>query len=306
VLPKIGRAGARDTSSNGRGKSRRNTKPKVRSGGAKAANWLAAQLRAARHRAGHAVRLAAIGGVALAALIVSLYAITGRLDEAGTELVRNSERQLVQAGFTVDWLDIAGAYRVSPEAVAAAIGARPGAGLSEIDLDAARRALEAEPWVRSARLHRLWPNRLSVVIEERQPHALWQENGVHRVIDERGVVIEAADPADFAALPRVVGAGANTQAGEMIRLLRRHEDIASRVSHLIFVGERRWSLRLVSGGEVQLPQSDPAGAMVLLGRLHADRGVLDYDAQVLDLRNDGELVLRPWPDRAQEAAGRGA
>ncbi len=305
-MPKIGRAGARDTSSDGRGRSRRKTKSKARSASAKTANWFAAQLRAARHRASHAVRLAAIAGVALFGVIIALYAFTGRLDEAGAELARSTERQLIQAGFTVDWLDVAGAERVSHQAIAETIGAVPGAGLGEIDLETARRALEAEAWVRSARLHRLWPNRLSVVIEERQPHALWQADGVHRVIDETGAVIDAADPAEFAALPRVVGAGANVQAGEMLGLLARHEEIARRVSHLIFVGERRWSLRLVNGGEVQLPQADPAGALILLGRLHADRGVLDYDAQVLDLRNEGELVLRPWPDRAQDAAGRGA
>ena len=305
-MPKIRRAGARDTSSDGRGTSRRKPKSRARSSGAKTANWFAAQMRAARHRASHAVRLATIACVALVGLVVALYAFTGRLDEAGGEFARSTARQLVQAGFTVDWLDVAGAERVSHGAIAATIGATPGVGLSQIDLEAARQALEAESWVRSARLHRLWPNRLSVVIEERQPHALWQERGVHHVIDRDGIVIAAADPSEFADLPRVVGVGANVKAGEMIELLLRHEEISRRVSHLIFVGERRWSLRLVSGGEVQLPQSDPAGSLVLLGRLHADRGVLDYDAQVLDLRNDGELVLRPWPDRADAAAGRGA
>ena len=40
--------------------------------------------------------------------------------------------------------------------------------------------------------------------------------------------------------------------------------------------------------------------------MHQARGVLDYDAQSLDLRNEGEMVMRPWPDRVAEAAGRGA
>ncbi|MFW6300089.1 MAG: cell division protein FtsQ, partial [Oceanicaulis sp.] len=65
-------------------------------------------------------------------------------------------------------------------------------------------------------------------------------------------------------------------------------------------------LRLTSGGEVMLPEADPAGALATLAALHEERGVLDFDVQFLDFRNDGEMVIRPWPDRAERAAGRGA
>jgi cell division protein FtsQ len=305
-LSKVGRAGARSSSKGAKASAQRKSKSKSRESGTKTANWVAAQFRAARHRVGAALRLGAIAAAALFGVILSLYAFTGGLDDARAELARSADRQLTLAGFTVDWVDVSGANRLSNDHVAALIGAEPGASLAGFDLEAARQALEADPWIASARLHRMWPNRLAVVIEERQPFALWQENGVHRVIDPTGTVIASADPTDFADLPRVVGEGANVNAGEMVSLLLRHDDIARRVSHLIFVGERRWSLRLVSGGEVLLPQSDPEGALSLLGRMHADRGVLDYDAQILDLRNEGEMVMRPWPDRAAQAAGRGA
>ena len=46
--------------------------------------------------------------------------------------------------------------------------------------------------------------------------------------------------------------------------------------------------------------------LALLAAMHEERGVLDYEAQIFDLRNAGEMVMRPWPDRAAERAGRGA
>ena len=119
-------------------------------------------------------------------------------------------------------------------------------------------------------------------------------------------MIEAADPISFADLPRIVGPGANEGAATIVALLDAHPEIDERTTHALFVGERRWSLRLSSGGEVLLPEADPASALVLLAGMHRARGVLDYDAQILDLRNPGEMVMRPWPDRAAEAAGRGA
>ena len=52
-------------------------------------------------------------------------------------------------------------------------------------------------------------------------------------------------------------------------------------------------------------RSRPASALATLAALHEERAVLDYDVQFLDFRNDGEMVIRPWPDRAA-TAGRGA
>ncbi|MFW5660662.1 MAG: cell division protein FtsQ/DivIB [Oceanicaulis sp.] len=263
-------------------------------------------MRAARHRAGYAIRLVAAAGLVVGGLGLGALALLGRLDDTGAALITFSSEKLAETGYTVAWLDIAGAERLSHDEIAALIGAQPGIGLADIDLAAARDALEAQSWVKSADVLRLWPDRLAVLITERKPRALWQFEEVYRVIDADGVLIEGADPADHLDLPRVVGAGANTGADQILSFVALHPEIAARTDFVIKVGERRWSLRLESNGEVLLPADDPASALATLSALHAERGVLDYDAQIIDLRNTGEMVLRPWPDRAAEAAGRGA
>lgn len=303
-MSKVGRAGVRD-STKGAG-SRRKSKPKAQAANNKAANWAAAQLRAARHRASYALRLGALTAVFLGALAVLVLAVLGRLNETGDAVMAAAQTRLTEAGYTVGWLDVSGAEQLDPATIAELIGARGGAGLAGLDLDAARATLEAQSWVKSAEVLRLWPDRIAVLIEERAPVALWQIEGAHHVIDADGVVITAADPVGFTALPRVVGAGANEGAARITALIAAHEAIDARVTHAIRVGERRWSLRLASGGEVLLPEGDPGGALATLASLHAERAVLDYDVQFLDLRNDGEMVVRPWPDRAERSTGRGA
>lgn len=303
-MSKVGRAGGRDSTKGA--KSRRTSKPKSQPANSRAANWAAAQLRAARHRASYALRLGALTAAFLTALAVLALAVLGRLGETGDVVVAAAQNRLTDAGYTVAWLDVSGAQRLDPETIAALIGVRDGAGLASLDLQAARAALEAQSWVKSAEVLRLWPDRIAVLIEEREPVALWQIEGAHHVIDAHGVVITAADPGAFTGLPRVVGAGANEGAARITALIAAHEAIAARVTHAIRVGERRWSLRLANGGEVLLPQGDPGGALATLASLHAERAVLDYDVQFLDLRNDGEMVVRPWPDRAADSAGRGA
>lgn len=303
-MSKVGRAGVREPSK-GAGSRRRSKPSKVQSPN-RAANWAAAQMRAARHRATYAVRLAALVVLFLTALGAATLFALGRMDETGGAILAAASDTLTETGHTVAWLDLSGARRLDPPAVAALIGAEAGTGLAEIDLSAAREILEAQSWVKTAQVFRLWPDRIAVVIEEREPRALWQFEEVHRVIDADGVVIEAADPAEFAALPKVVGAGANEDADLVWSLVSHHPEIAARTTHAIKVGERRWSLRLMNNGEILLPQDDPASALATLAALHEERGVLDYDAQIFDMRNAGELVLRPWPDRVAEAAGRGA
>lgn len=305
-MPKIGRAGPGDSSKGGRRGARRTSKKTAPKAPKRAANWFAAQMRAARLRMVYAVRLAGLAVAVIAAAIIAIYAAMGRLDEAGGALLASFENNLTRSGYVVEWVDVTGAERLSVEQVAQIIGAQPGAGLADIDLVAAKAALEAQSWVESARIVRLWPDRIVVRLEEREAFALWQLDGEHRVIDPAGVVIEAADPANFAQLPRVVGFGANEGAAAILASIRSHPEIERRTTHALYVGERRWSLRLASGTDILLPEAGFGEALALLAGMHSARGVLDYEAQLLDLRNEGEMVMRPWPDRAAEAAGRGA
>lgn len=301
-MSKLKGAGARDSS---KARRKSNKAPKA-AGGRKLSNWAAAQWRAARNRASYAFKLIfTVFGALLAGTAVILL-VFGQLDDVGGMLAGRAETELEQAGYTLDWLDVAGADRTGVEEIAMAVGAAPGLGLSRVDLNAAREAIQSLSWVKSAEVLRLWPDRIAVLIEERQLYALWQINQTYHVIDAGGAVIDAANPLDFAHLPRVVGEDANREAGSVIGLLELHPDIRDRVTHAIRVGERRWSLRLQSGGDVLLPEDDPASALALLAAMHEERGVLDYEAQIFDLRNAGEMVMRPWPDRAAERAGRGA
>jgi cell division protein FtsQ len=45
-----------------------------------------------------------------------------------------------------------------------------------VDLQRTREAFEAVPWVRSAVVRRVWPDRLAVRLEEHRPVALWQSD----------------------------------------------------------------------------------------------------------------------------------
>lgn len=263
-------------------------------------------MRAARYRAGHALRLAALAMLALLIFLFAVLLMTGRMDDFSTSVRAGLDQRLAQSGFVVEAIDLVGATHVTTQDIVEVLEIDVEQGIVSIDPVDARVRIENLSWVESATVRRLWPNRIGVILTERVPYAVWQHNGYDRVIDRSGAEILSADPVEYAHLPDVVGKGANTTVLDILPFLQARPEVAARVVEAIRVGERRWTLRLESGAEVLLPADNPAEAIATLADLHADRGILDLDAQAFDMRPEDGIVIRAWPDRAAEARSRGA
>lgn len=75
-----------------------------------------------------------------------------------------------------------------------------------LPLDEAKQAFEAVPWVRSAVVHREFPNRLRVQMLEHQPLALWGDEGGSFMLNQQGQVFEGnVDEAETEGMPRFKG-----------------------------------------------------------------------------------------------------
>ncbi len=129
-----------------------------------------------------------------------------------------------------------------------------------MDLAAGRRAFESVPWVRHAIVHRVWPNRLRVQLEEHKPAALWSASAnageaSDQMVNTFGEVFEAnlGDVEDD-ALPTLRGPdGSSAQMLKMIaRLQREFAAMDARVETLELSGRGSWRAELDSGAEVEL------------------------------------------------------
>ena len=102
-------------------------------------------------------------------------------------------------------------------------------------------------------------------------------------------------------MTRISGAGAPRSLARLTAALAPHADILSRLEHARRVGERRWTLELSGGVSVQLPADREGEALLRLARQHEGSRLLDLGAQVIDLRQDGVIALRPNPVTAPAA-----
>jgi cell division protein FtsQ len=250
-----------------------------------------------------AIRLGRIGAHArskwlvLCALLLGSAAVYGAVlggqtTRAYEALAGGFERSAIAAGFGIKKVAVTGQVYATDAAITAALGAGPDTMMLNFDTDAAKTRLESVPWIRHAQVMRLLPSTLQVVIEERTPFAIWQKNGQTYVVDAEGVVLAPAMRDAYAGLPFVVGEGAAKNAATLVAELAGHDDLNKHILAAIRVGDRRWTLKLISGGEILLPDDNVPEALASLAKLNDERRVLERDVASIDLRLLDRITVR--------------
>ncbi|WP_456664107.1 cell division protein FtsQ/DivIB [Bradyrhizobium sp. LB13.1] len=203
------------------------------------------------------------------------------------------------AGFRITSVVINGRKQLSQDEILA-IGSVSGrSSLLFLDADAVRDKLKGNPWIADATVLKLYPGQLMIELTERKAFALWQEAGRLSVIADDGAVLEPYVSRRFLSLPLVVGKGADTQARDFLALLARYPQVNSITKAAIFVGERRWNLRLKDGLDIRLPEQDVGNALAMLSRLDKEDRLFSRDIVAVDLRLPDRLVVQLSEDAAK-------
>lgn len=200
----------------------------------------------------------------------------------------------VQAGFRVAEIFVEGRTRTPRDELLAALQIRRDDPILGLDLKEVRQRLEEISWVKTATLERRLPDEIHIVITEREPVALWQNQGRYYLIDRTGLVV-GGETRDQPGLPLIVGEGAPDHASALLDLLSQEPAIAARVKAAQWVSERRWNLTLAGGEgvvQVRLPEENPEIALQELGQLDREQKLLERAVSVIDLRQPDRLILR--------------
>jgi cell division protein FtsQ len=200
------------------------------------------------------------------------------------------------AGLRVDEVLVVGRRETLGEDLLAALNVARGTPILSVDLVEARDRVMSLPWVKSARIERQLPDALFIEIEERIPLALWQREGSFTMIDQDGDPIHGRTIGRFASLPIVIGDDVPRRASEGLAMLAAEPNLASRVTHLSWIGNRRWSVRIDHGISIELPEIEPAKAWNRLAVIERERGVLNADVNTVDLRLPDQLIFRTTPE----------
>ncbi|MGB8397370.1 cell division protein FtsQ/DivIB [Bradyrhizobium sp.] len=223
----------------------------------------------------------------------------GHVDELFAALSDTRNALANSAGFRITTVAINGRRQLSQDEVLAIGGVNGRSSLLFLDAAVVRDRLKANPWISDATILKLYPGQLKIDIVERSAFALWQQDGRLSVISDDGAVLEPYVSRRFAALPLVVGKGADVRARDFLALLDRYPQVRAVTRAAILVGERRWNLRLRDGLDIRLPENDVGNALAALSKLDREDKLFSRDIVAVDMRLPDRLTVQLSEDAAR-------
>ena len=238
-----------------------------------------------------AITLVAVGCGAAAVIIAESYA-------------QHAERFRISSR---DAIVLTGSENVPRAQVLAAFAGDIGRNVFFIPVDERKRQLEQIPWVRSATVMRLLPNRLGVEVQERSPVAFAQVGSRVMLIDANGVLMEPPVGRAKYSFPVISGTAEaephSTRAARMkiyMRIIQELDSGGARYS------ESLSEVDLSDPEDVKITVADDDGAVLVhLGSENFLERFKTYIAHVqgwrqqfqklssVDLRYDKQVVVNP-------------
>jgi cell division protein FtsQ len=176
--------------------------------------------------------------------------------------------------------------RTSKGEIQAVAGERVRGNFFAVSPAEVRAGLEKLPWVRSASVRRIWPDRLEVALEEHVALARWGDDSLVNSYGER-FFGKTGQP-----LPQFVGPAGTER--EVARRYRRFADIAAPLGapleRVVLTPRYAWQLRLGSGLNIMLGRDADAAE----SRLR--RFVEVYDVALEKMRKNHEYVDLRYPN----------
>lgn len=207
-----------------------------------------------------------------------------------------------QAGLKVEQIEITGLKRMDRMTVYAVALEQNTRAMPAVDLAAVRQRLLRYGWIADAQVSRRLPNTLLVNIVEREPAAVWQDNGRLTLIDKEGVQLDTVTADTMPDLPLRIGPGADRQERGYQALLAAAPSLRNRVRAAAWVGNRRWDLTFKSGEVLALPEEGADKAIVKFAELDGKQRLLGQGWLRFDMRDPTRLVARKPGAEAQRVA----
>ena len=249
-------------------------------------------------------------------LLLALLLVLGALGLTAVTLYRYGTQSWRFRIDSSDNIEVRGNHNVSLAQVLDAIGGDIERNIFFVSVAEQKKQLEAIPWIQSASVMRLLPNRLRIYIHERTPVAFTEVNGRIALIDAHGVIMDMPQGAESTfSFPVIVGMSDNdplsTRAARMkiyADLIKQLDSTGANYSHELS------EVDVSNPDDVKATVADPKGAVLM--HLRAPNFLGPYQLYIahvhewhtqfprldsVDLRFDGQVIVNPDSSAAQNA-----
>jgi len=217
-----------------------------------------------------------------------------------------------------DNIEIRGNRNVTPAQVLDAMGGDIERNIFFVSVAEQKKQLEAIPWIESAAVMRLLPNRLRIELHERTPVAFVAVNGRIALLDAHGVIMDMPPGGQTSfSFPVIVGMSDNDPLSTRAARMRIFSELMKQLDSTGAHYSRDLSeVDISDPDDVKVTVSDPKGAVLVHLRSPNFLGPFQlYIAHVqewrsqfsrldsMDLRYDGQVIVNPDSSAARAKVG---
>ena len=222
-----------------------------------------------------------------------------------SKLIEASGNISKTVGLTVREVIVEGRSKTKKSALLQALQVSEGDNILAINITEMKDRVNKLPWVKSARIERHFPNKISLTLFERTPMARWQTNRMLKLIDVHGDVIPIVDLTRFSNLPIIIGKNAPKIAGQILNTLSNEPHLFRRVKSLTLVSDRRWDVQLDNQINVHLPEKNPGKAWAHLATVEQGHNIFGDQVQGIDMRLENQLIIKIEKNKTSPGKMRG-
>lgn len=195
------------------------------------------------------------------------------------------------APFAIEKIEFDGNEHVADVLLLKVSGLRYKNNIFSYSMNDIKSRLEKIAWVRSVIVQRRLLNRIVIRIVERVPIAILQMKHKLYLVDEDGQVIDHDGIGNFDNLPIVVGEGAGPETPLLLDCLNKFPKLRRQLVFAIWIGNRRWNIKLSRGILVKLPERGLFHALSILEEVSDSNGLFKEDISEIDLRLLDRVVV---------------
>ena len=222
-----------------------------------------------------------------------------------SKLIEASSNISKTVGLTVREVIVEGRSKTRKSVLLQALQVSEGDNILAINITEMKDRINKLPWVKSARIERHFPNKISLTLFERTPMARWQTNRMLKLIDVHGDVIPIVDLTRFSNLPIIIGKNAPKIAGQILNTLSNEPHLFKRVKSLTLVSDRRWDVQLDNQINVHLPEKNPGKAWAHLATVEQGHNIFGDQVQGIDMRLENQLIIKIEKNKTSPGKMRG-
>lgn len=134
---------------------------------------------------------------------------------------------------------------------------KPDTSIFLISISDIKTKLESLDCIGSVGIEREYPDTIKIQVHEKQPIAIWQNEQDFYYITENGSVMSIRKLRNIEKFIVIAGSKAPIHTPDLVSFLALDQELMSEIISAIWVGNRRWNIKLANGMLVKLPEANP-------------------------------------------------